>query len=240
MSQNIYTIYFNTTNDVIYLGVCKSFSDLETNFDPAVKAVVEYLYQDSGSSAGNIATKIYKYDEKINGTSDLFLALLRKDVSFPQGIAFVKKRYEACVYEKVQFAGTVYNSYTTRYLGRVGVLSQPFVLPENIKAQIDSLNTQLDVSQRIIAQHDQTIRRQDTEIIRLENAFSNRPFTSVQGPFEAILEPVKKPVARKIEMSSVLQELEDKFSSGLPLLKRTSKPTIVLEDLIREIDLLAM
>ena len=105
---------------------------------------------------------------------------------------------------------------------------------------MDSLNTQLDVSQRIIAQHDQTIRRQDTEIIRLENAFSNRPFTSVQGPFEAILEPVKKPVARKIEMSSVLQELEDKFSSGLPLLKRTSKPTIVLEDLIREIDLLAM
>lgn len=240
MSQNIYTIYFNTSNDVIFLGVCKGFSDLEANFDVAVKAVIEHLCQDSASTSEGIATKIYKYDEKINGNADLFLILLKNDISFPQGIAFVKKRYEACVYEKIQFPGKLYNSYTTRYLGRVGVLSQPFTLPENIAAQIDNLNRQLDVNQRIISQQEQTIRRQDSEILRLEHTSfsSNRPYSD--RSFEVPNGPaIKRPMVKKIEMASVLKELEEKFSSGMPILKRTRKTTLMLEDLIREIDGLA-
>lgn len=239
MAQNIYTVYFNTSNDVVFLGLCKGFSDLETNFDFAVKAVSKHLCQDSPTVAEDIATKIYKYDEKVNGSVDLFLALLKIDTSFSQGIAFVKKKYEACVYEKVQHSGKIYNSYTTRYLGRVGVLSQPFTIPENIASQIDSLNRQLDVNQRIIAQQEQTIRRQDSEILRLEHdsisfnvspLYSERPYESTSSTY------AKKPVTRKIEMSSVLKELEEKFSSGAPLLKRTNKSSMMLEDLIREID----
>jgi len=237
MTQNIYSIYFNTTNDVVFLGLCKGYTDLETNFDVAVQLLIKNIRQDCPDTA--TPTKIYKYEEKTNGTADLFLSSLKADISFPQGIAFVKKKYEACVYEKTCFPGKIYNSYTTKYLGRIGIISQPFTLPENIKTQIDNLNRQLDVSQKIISHQEQTIRRQNSEILRLEH-FSSPPS---RGPvidrthsLEEIPCLVKKSVVRKIEMSSVLQELQNKISSGQPLLKRTNKSSIMLDDIIKEVN----
>lgn len=158
---SVYSVYFNNEADVIVLSSCENYSDVEKNFAKYAQNFVNYYYPDSTTSDPSVhPVKICKYEEGVNSSAALASAVVKSDVSFPKGLVFIKKKFEACVYEKTCYPGTVYNSYVVKYLGRIGVIMQETADQREV---IQRLKDVADVQER-------KIRELEADIKRLEAA----------------------------------------------------------------------
>lgn len=157
--QSIYTIYYNSGEDVTPLRYCDGYTHAEELLE-AVAADFMKLYK------GDLPHRVVKYTEGDN--VDTFTAKLYKDATFTHGVCFVKKKYEATMYEKICTVGTVYNTYSVKYLGRLGVMAQQYVTPTQQVQLIDGLRSQVLHKEQLLNQQDLQMKRQDAELKRLE------------------------------------------------------------------------
>lgn len=157
--QSIYTIYYNSGEDVTPLRYCDGYTHAEELLE-AVAADFMKLYK------GDLPHRVVKYTEGDN--VDTFSTKLYKDATFTQGVCFVKKKYEATMYEKICTVGTVYNTYSVKYLGRLGVMAQQYVTPTQQVQLIDGLRSQVLHKEQLLNQQDLQMKRQDSELRRLE------------------------------------------------------------------------
>jgi hypothetical protein len=158
---SVYSVYFNNEADVVVLASCENYSDVEKNFAKYAQHFVNYYYPDSATSnSAAHPVKICKYEEGVNSSAVLASAVVKSDVSFPKGLVFIKKKFEACVYEKTCYPGTVYNSYVVKYLGRIGVIMQ------EVPGQTEVIQRLKDVADA----QESKIRRLEADIKRLEAA----------------------------------------------------------------------
>lgn len=173
-----YIVYFNNESDVVPIAMCENYTDAEKNFESITRDFVKIYYADAdrnlkASSPTAVEpfhpVKICKYEENVNSSVSLAIPLLKSDISFPAGLIFVRKRYDACVYEKFCYPGTVYNSYVVKYIGRIGVIHQ-------------ELNSQTEVFQRLKDVSDaqeEKIRKLEMENKRLEAENKRLEYTNM-------------------------------------------------------------
>lgn len=157
--QSIYTIYYNSGEDVTPLRYCDGYTHAEELLE-AVAADFMKLYK------GDLPHRVVKYTEGDN--VDTFSTKLYKDATFTHGVCFVKKKYEATMYEKICTVGTVYNTYSVKYLGRLGVMAQQYVTPTQQVQVIDGLRSQVLHKEQLLNQQDLQMKRQNAELNRLE------------------------------------------------------------------------
>lgn len=157
--QSIYTIYYNSGDDVTPLRYCDGYTHAEQLLE-AVAADFMKLYK------GDLSHRIVKYTEGDN--VNIFSNKLYKDTTFNQGVCFVQKKYEATMYEKICTVGTVYNTYSVIYLGRLGVMAQQYVTPTQQVQLIDGLRSQVLHKEQLLNQQDLQMKRNEAELKRLE------------------------------------------------------------------------
>lgn len=154
--HSVYTIYFNNGEEVMPLRYCNGYSHAEELMENVATEFMKVHY--TGRSR-----RICKYEDS---NADTFKAQLYKDSTFPEGIVFVQKKYEATVYEKTFTPGYLGGSTNTKYLGRIGVLAQQYEIPLYVKQQIENQQQQLTAQSTVIAQQETTIRRQEQDLKR--------------------------------------------------------------------------
>jgi len=181
--------------------------------------------------------KTCKYEDGSNVTA--FSAQLYADSTFPSGIVFVRKRYEAMVYEKTCVAGVLRNTYDVKFLGRIGVMAQQYALSEQHSQLIDSLRSTNASKDQLIAQQETMIRRLEYDVSKLEGTCAKSDDAKskykervvelereladikatvplVEVPLYAIPHPPKRPLTefqmKKNAARSFLGELNDLFS----------------------------
>lgn len=118
--MQIYVAYFNNESEVVTLRFCDGYTHAEEIFQEICNDFVTF-YAKEFKNGAVLPTKICRYTEgEISAT---FIPKLKADSTFKEGICFSRKKYEATVYEKLVLPGTVYNSYSVKYLGRISILS---------------------------------------------------------------------------------------------------------------------
>jgi hypothetical protein len=154
--QSVYTIYFNNGEEVTPLRYCNGYSHAEELINNVATEFMKVYYTERPH-------KICKYE---GSNAEIFKAQLYKDTTFPEGIVFVQKKFEATVYEKTFTPGYLGGTIMTKYLGRIGVMAQQYEIPLYIKQQIENQQQQLMAQSTIITQQESTIRRQELDIKR--------------------------------------------------------------------------
>ena len=221
---SIYIIYFNNSEEVVALRVCENYADAEKSFEETAQNFVKTFYADAdrNQKLANPAAvepfhpiKIIKYAEDVNSTPALFLPLLKADSTFPAGMAFVRKRHEAFVYEKIYYGGWI-NSCSVKYLGRIGVLVQ------DLQEQSDALYRLKD----IIDAQEISITKKDAEIKRLEytNDILERSQTSLLLQHTAGGAP-RAPTAKPRGMSAAIEEITLQKEKSASILKEIEERT---------------
>lgn len=157
--QSIYTIYYNSGDDVTPLRYCDGYTHAEELLEGVAGDFMK-LYK------GDLPHRVVKYTEGDN--ADTYSAKLYKDATFTQGVCFVRKKYEATMYEKNCTVGTVYNTYSVKYIGRLGVMAQQYVTPTQQVQLIDGLRSQVLHKEQLLNQQNLQMKRQDAELRRLE------------------------------------------------------------------------
>ncbi|HMP28609.1 MAG TPA: hypothetical protein PKD85_03360 [Saprospiraceae bacterium] len=157
--QSLYTIYFNNGNDVIPLFYTKGYTSAEEDFEDTAKSFVKRFYSEETPYS------IRKYEEAVP-----FTTKVKADASFPSGIIFARKMHDACIYEKVCYPGKVYNGYDVKYIGRIGVLCQQHDPSTQYTEHINSLKSQIDQKDKMLAQQELIISRYEADIARLEKS----------------------------------------------------------------------
>ncbi len=145
--------------------------------------------------------KICKYEENVNSSATLFSATLYKDISFPFGIAAVRKRHEACLYEKTRSLGSLWYTYAVKYLGRIGVMSVE--LPEQTRI----INTMKEVTDK------QEERLQDQT--RAMQLFDSQNKTEIQR-LELLLSKQKAEVERLEYTNNILEQHLAEVKASIP------------------------
>jgi hypothetical protein len=169
--QSLYTIYFNNGNDVTPLFYTKGYTAAEAEMEDTAKSFVKRFFTEETPCI------IKKYEE-----STPFMAKVKADVSFPSGVIFAKKMHDACVYEKICYPGTMYNTYSVKFLGRIGVLCQQQEISEHHTEYINVLKAQIDQKDRMVSQQELIIKRLEAEVSRLEKSV-----TEIRKSFENML-----------------------------------------------------
>lgn len=243
----IYIVYYNNETEVLPL---KSFG-----YNPSFFEIFDQIHTIFASKIfGNpdVQIKIVKYEETVNSTPVLYMPLLKADVSFPEGLSFVRKNHEAFIYRKIKYPGAIYDTFVVKYLGRIGVLEIPSPeAPINPVTDLEmrNLNIQIGMLDKIIEQQDKIIQNQSLEIEELnkigEERVKNAVATAVAHALENahVLENLKEPgvseaqrdksfqihdkIRRKTQNTammppSIFDELREKFAEGLTLRSRKS------------------
>jgi len=239
--QSVYTIFYNTGNDVSHLRYCNGYSHAEELMESVAEDFMKLNYT-------GVPRKICKYDDNVDTCIKL-----NADKSFPEGIVFVQKKYEMTIYKKTILPGKVYNSSEVKYLGRFGVMAQQQELSEHQRMVLESLREQLFHKEQLLNQQEQLIRRQELEISRLDRQCGklNEEIGQLQVDkwYSAATGTVNMPNTRPPKtvlnkqnetITPVLNELKNAFANNSLLLKsrKVKKPPStddVLEQLIFEI-----
>ena len=198
---SVYSVYFNNEADVVILGPCENYSDAEKNFEKTTQNFVKYYYQ--GAEGVSHPVKIQKYEEGVNSTVLLASAALKSDPTFPSGLLFVKKKFEACIYEKVCHPGTVYNSYTVKYLGRIGVIMQDLPGHTEIMQRLKDVS---DLQESKIRKLEEEIKRQE-----YTNAQKSKDVSDLQ---ESKIRKLEEEVKRLEYTNAILEKSAREILSG--------------------------
>ena len=154
--QSVYTIYFNNGDEVTPIRYCNGYSHAEELMENVATEFMKVNYTGR-------PRRICKYEDS---NVETFKAQLYKDASFPEGIVFVQKKFEATVYEKTFTPGYLGGTTTTKYLGRIGVIAQQYEIPPYVKQQIENQQQQIHAQSTVIAQQETTIHRQEQDLKR--------------------------------------------------------------------------
>lgn len=252
--QSLYTIYFNNGNDVTPLFYTKGYTAAEAEMEETAKSFVKRFFTEKTPCI------IKKYEESVP-----FMAKVKADVSFPSGVVFAKKMHDACIYEKICHPGSVYNTYSVKYIGRIGVLCQQQEISEHHTEYIKVLKEQIDQKDRMISQQELIVKRLEAEVSRLVNKAAcleqqaiEAQYTSV-GTHEAqnvsvdfiLPVPDAPPAPKPVSVSKfakvgqitgdVLQELNELFEEKNALdadAQRRAEDDRIFNELISEIEAL--
>lgn len=233
--ESLYTIYFNSENEVIPLGFCNGYTHAEEIFENVTtKSFLKKHFSLTGVTS--VTTKICRYSENLS-TAARAKDTLKADISFPKGVVFVKKMHEATIYEK-DFSGV-------KYLGRIAVLAQSFD-----STKISALEVSLKRAETLLVQQNTIIQNLVSEIERLErqtvgnpidNTFKRAfghfhvPTTSdfVQDQEAFVIPRAPKPPtpfqAIKASQKPLIDELKEKFASREKLLHVAPKTIHTVE-----------
>ena len=210
---SVYIVYFNNEAEVIPLRLCENYTDAEKTFESTTQDFINVYYADADRNQKSSKhacepfhpVKVSKYEEGVNSSAPLVLASLKADTTFPSGILFVRKRYEACVYEKICYPGSLYNSYVVKYLGRISVLMQ----------DLQEHTSTLYRFKEIVDSQEIKIARLEAEIKRLE--YSNAILDQSQktdSPQRAIPMKANSVTIRKMSNEPLLDEIKRRFETG--------------------------
>lgn len=211
--QSIYTIYFNNGDEVTPLRYCNGYSHAEVLMNDVAAEFMKINYTGRPH-------RICKYEE--GSTAETFKAQLYKDATFPEGIVFVQKKYEATVYEKTFTPGTIYGGTTaTRYLGRIGVIAQQYEVAPHIKQQIETLQQQLQAQSTVIYQQEATIRRQEENIKRSDYliARSDVDIAQLHDMLNRHMEEKKSAAAEINLLNTRIAKFEQELADALQTIK---------------------
>jgi hypothetical protein len=238
MEQTFYIAYFNDGSDVTNLCFVNGYTHADESFSTIVNAFAKRYF------SLETPTTIRKYED-----ISIFQPKIKSDYSFPSGLIFAKSKHEACVYEKTIFPGRTYNSYAVKYLGKIGVLAASQIIPEYQSQLLDSLKSQIQQKDQLIAQQDLLIRRQEAEISRLDSKTSNFVYQIECGiPLdipsvipEAPEAPKPLEIMKKIKENSLMAPFMDELIQAVnnKTLKKREKDKICdneLDALLSEID----
>lgn len=243
--MSVYIVYFNNETEVVPLRTCENYTDAEKNFEGIAQDFVKTYYVDTdrnqkvsgfqtpprsdGLNDTLHPVMICKYEEGKNSSISLFSAELKANIKFPFGIAFVRKRHEALVYEKICYPGKVYNSYCVKYLGRINILMQD--LPEQT-ATIYRLKDVIDSQQNKVLKLEEEIKRLEytNDVLeRSQKELSRMIPSGYRDSSNLVIEdprseqnrrsnslPVKpnEITLRRMKAEPLLKELRERFASG--------------------------
>lgn len=239
----VYIAYWNNVNtlEITPLRLCENYTEASNNFQDIAIEFAK-IYYDGQIPPHPI--KICKYEEKVNDSAPLAISLFKSDSTFTSGLLFVKKKHDACVYEKICYPGTVYNSYVVKYIGRIGVVMQDLPIQTEIIAKL----------KENAALHESKIQKLEAEVKRLE--YTNQLLESTQKTLlsrrETFLAEEHRPEKPKRKLSDqppteeqnlqadLLKELTNSFKNGITLRKKSCRKTgstdSIIEGLISEIE----
>lgn len=214
--QSVYTIFYNTGNDVSHLRYCNGYTHAEELMEEVVGDFMKINYT-------GLPRKICKYMDDAN----TFSAKLYADATFPNGLVFVQKKYEATIYEKTAIVGTFRTSYDVQYIGRFGVLSQQQTMSEHQVQLLDSMRIQVSHKDQLLNQQEQLIRRQEMEIERLDGQCGK-----LDANKEQMILRLEVEIQRMVEQCSTLnaeitQLQEDKYYGPVGSAVAAATPTKV-------------
>lgn len=239
--QHLYIIYFNDGNEVTPLCCTNGYTTADEKFEETTQIFLKKFF------SPEVPYTIRKYKEINQFTIDI-----KSDISFPHGIAFSKKLHDACVYEKVCHPGNVYNSYSVKYIGRIGVISQDRPFSEQENEQFGYLKKQIEQKDNLISKQDSIIDRLEKEIVnlkktqysiidRLEKEFVKSDIVLPNNIFTEIPEAPLPPTPLKLTdyakkgqiTGNVLDELKKLFEKK----KKKQQDDEILDRLIKDIDI---
>jgi hypothetical protein len=165
MSSIQYTVYFSSNDEIIPLTRCEDYNHAEDIFESDV--VPAFL-----EKTETIPYQMLKHKEGSLPEEQILAILPPENIS--EWYVFIKRKHEFTVYKKILLKGRLYNSYTVKYVGKIGVLSQKRDL-ENASL----LEIQLANCQKTIRQQEATIATLEQEISLLKSSqISHAPINS--------------------------------------------------------------
>jgi hypothetical protein len=206
----VYTIYFQTAEDVTPLRYCNGYSHAEELFESVCVDFMKVYY------TGVPHKLVDSHKEKVDVVA--FPAALYADKVFNKGLVFLKKKHDFLVYEKVCNTGTFMNSYVVNYLGRIGVMAQTYKLSDAHQATLDQQKSMIDTLQNACVQKDSMLAHQAKMIGRMD------------AEMEAFNDALRDKILQIDTLTSALQKAKDELTQA--------NSEIEQHKLIQEVDIL--
>lgn len=190
MSSIQYTVYFSSNDEIVLLTKCEDYNHAENIFE---SDIVPAFFEKTET----IPYQMLKHKEGSSSEDQILTLLPPENVS--EWYVFIRRKHEVTVYKKILLKGRLYNSYTVKYVGKIGVFSQRRDLENASLLEIQLANCQ------------KTIRQQEATISTLENEISLAKSSQIsQSPINS-KEYVKK---NNSIMGDVIAELSKFFAKN--------------------------